>query len=85
MEMPQISLEIIQSTTVSIEDGKRFWENALDTMLKENPLLYQLLVVGGKNTMKDEEFNNGYQRGAALIYILLSRQVEAENMNEQWG
>ena len=85
MEMPQISLEIIQSTTVSIEDGKRFWENALDTMLKENPLLYQLLVVGGNNTIKGEEFNHGYQRGAALTYILLSRQVEAENMNEQWG
>ena len=85
MEMPQISLEIIQSTTVSIEDGKRFWENALDTMVKENPLLYQLLVVSGNNAMKDEEFNDGYQRGAALTYILLSRQVEAENMNEQWG
>ena len=85
MKMPQISLEIIQSTTVSIEDGKRFWENVLDTMLKENPLLYQLLVVGGNNTIKGEEFNDGYQRGAALTYILLSRQVEAENMNEQWG
>ena len=85
MKMPQVSLDIIHSTTVSIEDGKRFWDNTLDTMLNENPLLYQLLVVSGNNTMKDEEFNDGYQRGAALTYILLSRQVEAENMNEQWG
>ena len=85
MEMPQISLEIIQSTTVSIEDGKRFWENALDTMLKENPLLYQLLVVSGNNAIKSEDFKDGYQKGASLIYVLLSRQIEAENMNEQWG
>jgi hypothetical protein len=54
-------------------------------MLQENPLLYQLLVVSGNNTVKSEDFKDGYQKGAALTYILLSRQIEAENMNEQWG
>ena len=85
MKMPEVSLDIIHSTTVSIEDGKGFWENTLDTMLQENHLLYQLLVVSGNNTVKSEDFKDGYQKGAALTYILLSRQIEAENMNEQWG
>ena len=85
MKMPEVSLDIIHSTTVSIEDGKKFWENTLDTMLQENPLLYQLLVVSGNNAIKSEDFKDGYQKGASLIYVLLSRQIEAENMNEQWG
>ena len=57
----------------------------MSTMLEENPLLYQLLVVSQSTDMKTDEFNEGYIRGATLIYILLSHQVEAEDMNSKWG
>ena len=86
MKIPKVSLDILNSTTTSITDGKKhFWDNAIDTMKKENPLLYQLLVVSETNTTKGDEFQDGYKRGAALMYILLSRQAEADDMNEAWG
>ena len=85
MNIPKVSLDVLQSTTVSIEDSKEFWENAIDTMLAENPLLYQLLAVSETNHTKAPEFIDGYKRGASLIYILLSRQAEADNMNDAWG
>lgn len=85
MKIPKVSLDIINSTTISITDGKEFWNDAIDTMLEENPLLYQLLVVSETNTTKSQDFHDGYKRGAALIYILLSRQAEADDMNETWG
>ena len=85
MNIPKVSLDVLQSTTVSIENGKDFWENALNKMQKENPLLYQLLIVSETNATKSIEFSDGYKRGATLIYILLSRQAEAEDMNETWG
>ena len=85
MNMPKASLDVMQSTTVSIENNKDFWDNALDKMLKENPLLYQLLVVSNSSDNKSSEFRDGYKRGAILVYILLSRQAEADDMNEIWG
>ena len=85
MKIPKVSLDMINSTTMSITDGPDFWNDAIDTMFEENPLLYQLLVVGETNVTKTEDFHDGYKRGAALIYILLSRQAEADNMNDAWG
>ena len=85
MKMPQISLEIINSTTVSIVEDRDFWNKATETLLHDNPLLYQLLSVSDYNAIKGPDFNQGYKKGSTLTYILLSRQVEAENMNEQWG
>ena len=85
MEMPQISLEIINSTTVSIVEDRDFWNKATETLLHDNPLLYQLLSVNDSNTARGPDFNMGYKKGSTLTYVLLSRQVDAENMNEQWG
>lgn len=85
MKMPQISLEIINSTTVSIVEDRDFWNKATETLLHDNPLLYQLLSVSDSNTARGPDFNTGYKKGSTLTYILLSRQVDAENMNEQWG
>jgi len=85
MKIPKVSLEILSSTTASLTSNEEFWETAIQTMLKENPLLYQLLVVSESNVTKSKDFNDGYKRGAALIYILLSRQAEANEMNELWG
>jgi len=82
--IPKVSLDVVESTTASIIDNKDLWEKGLDKILQENPLLYQLLVVG-EMTAKSDDFKNGYQKGALLIYLLLSRQLEADNMNELWG
>ena len=85
MKIPKVSLDIMQSTTVSMTDNKDFWENAIDTMREENPLLHQLLIVSDSSDHKSSEFREGYTRAASLIYILLSRQAEADDMNEIWG
>jgi len=85
MKMPKVSLETMNSTTISMTNNKEFWESAIATMFKENPLLYQLLVVGEKNEQSTEDFTQGYKRGCLLMYILLSNQAEADDMNESWG
>ena len=58
MKIPKVSLDIINSTTMSITDGQDFWNDAIDTMFEENPLLYQLLVVGETNVTKTEDFHD---------------------------
>ena len=86
MKIPKVSLDIMHSTTVSITDDKDFWDNALDTMRIENPLLYQLLLVSNSSSSpKSSEYRSAYEKGATLVYILLSRQAEADDMNEMWG
>ena len=85
MKIPKVSLATMSSTTASLTNNEEFWESAIQTMYKENPLLYQLLVVGESNDNSTEDFNEGYKRGAVLIYTLLSNQAEADDMNESWG
>tara|TARA_Y100001938_G_C7896672_1_gene332512 strand:+ start:113 stop:370 length:258 start_codon:yes stop_codon:yes gene_type:complete len=85
MKIPKISLETMGSTTASLTNNKDFWEAAIDKIKAENPLLYQLLIVNETSVYKDEIFIDGYTRGAILTYILLSNQIEADEMNEVWG
>ena len=83
MEIPKVSLDVVESTTASIGDSEDFWKKALDRISQENPILYQLLIIG-ERSVRSDDFKNGYQKGALLIYLLLSRQMEAEDMNELW-
>ena len=84
MKIPKVSLDIISSTTASIDESNDFWKNILDRMFEENDLLYQLLAVS-EISDKNDDFKNGYQKGALLIYLLIAAQIEADDMNENWG
>ena len=84
MKIPKVSLDIISSTTASIDESNDFWKNILDRMFEENDLLYQLLAVS-EISDKNDDFKNGYQKGALLIYLLIASQIEADDMNESWG
>ena len=85
MKIPKVSLDTMNSATMSMSGNKKFWESAIKTMLEENPLLYQLLAVSEANERSTEDFIGGYKRGALLVYVLLSNQAEADDMNESWG
>jgi|LULM01.1.fsa_nt_gb hypothetical protein len=85
MKIPKVSLDTINSTTISMQEEKKFWSSAIGAMYDENPLLYQLLAVSESNEMSPEDFTDGYKKGALLIYTLLSKQAEADDMNESWG
>lgn len=85
MGMPIVSTEVIQSTSTSMAHArKQFWKTAIENMSRENPLVYQILTVSEASS-KSEDFKEGYKRGACLIYAVLSRQAEADEMNEIWG
>ena len=85
MGMPKVSTEVIQSTSASMAHGrKKFWEDVTDNMHIENPLIYQILTINEASS-RSAEFKEGYKRGACLIYAVLSRQAEADDMNEIWG
>lgn len=85
MGMPKVSTEVIQSTSASMAHArKKFWEDVTDNMRIENPLIYQILTINEASS-RQAEFKEGYKRGACLIYAILSRQAEADEMNEIWG
>ena len=85
MGVPEVSVDVVKSTSASMTHaGKKFWKDALHTMALDNPLLYQILTVNEASS-REATFKEGYKRGAALMYILISRQIEANEMNEVWG
>ena len=85
MKIPKISIDTITSTSASIIDNQQFWTDVANKISKENSLLHDLLIVTSKGEEKSHDFKDGYHKGACLIYILLSNQIEAEDMNELWG
>ena len=85
MKMPKVSLHTMTSTTASLTNNKDFWEVSIERMRSDNPLLYQLLIVSETSITKEGDFTEVYKRGLALIYTLLSNQIEADEMNELWG
>ena len=86
MSLPKVSIDIVSSTTTSMDHNKQeFWTEVTKRMFNDNPLIYQLLAVTERVENKSEALVEGYKRGACLIYALLSRQAEANEMNEIWG
>ena len=84
MEMPKVTLDLISSTSISMKRNKKFWDEESERILKENPILYRLLALTDKANSKSEDYKSGYKKGAALIYCLLSRQIEVDEMNSNW-
>ena len=84
MQIPQISIDTISSTTTSIEHNNKFWKDISDKIQIENPLLSQLITITSHGE-QNENYKAGYERGTLLMYFLLSSQLEANEMNQKWG
>ena len=84
MKMPEVNLDLIAATSVSMQRNKKFWDEEAEKILLENPLSYRLLNFTDRNSTKSDDYKAGYKKGAALIYCLISRQIEVDNMNDDW-
>ena len=84
MKMPEVNLDLIAATSVSMQRNKKFWDEEAEKILLENPLLYRLLNFTDRNSTNSDDYKAGYKKGAALIYCLISRQIEVDNMNDDW-
>ena len=84
MKMPEVNLDLIAATSVSMQRNKKFWDEEAEKILLENPLIYRLLNFTDRNSTKSDDYKAGYKKGAALIYCLISRQMEVDNMNDEW-
>ena len=72
MSLPKVSIDIVSSTTTSMDHNKQeFWTEVTKRMFNDNPLIYQLLAVTERVENKSEDFLEGYKRGACLIYACL--------------
>ena len=61
MSFTKVSIDIVSSITTSMEHNKQeFWTDVSKRMLKENPLIYQLLAVTERIDTKSEQFLEGY-------------------------
>ena len=85
MKMPEVNLDLIAATSVSMQRNKKFWDEEAEKILLENPLIYRLLNFTDTHSTKSDDYKAGYKKGAALIYSLISRQIEVDNMNKDWG
>ena len=68
MKMPEVNLDLIAATSVSMQRNKKFWDEEAEKILLENPLLYRLLNFTDRNSTKSDDYKAGYKKGAALIY-----------------
>ena len=84
MKMPEVNLDLIAATSVSMQRNKKFWDEEAEKKVLENPLIYRLLNFTDRNSTKSDDYKAGYKKGAALIYCLISRQIEVDNMNDDW-
>ena len=84
MKMHEVNLDLIAATSVSMQRNKKFWDEEAEKILLENPLIYRLLNFTDRNSTKSDDYKAGYKKGAALIYCLISRQIEVDNMNDDW-
>ena len=84
MKMPEVNLDLIAATSVSMQRNKQFWNEEAEKILLENPLVYRLLNFTDTNSTRSDDYKAGYKKGAALIYCLISRQIEVDNMNKDW-
>ena len=68
MSLPKVSIDIVSSTTTSMDHNKQeFWTEVTKRMFNDNPLIYQLLAVTERVEHKSEDFLEGYK--LSLIHI----------------
>ena len=52
MKMPEVNLDLIAATSVSMQRNKKFWDEEAEKILLENPLIYRLLNFTDRNSTK---------------------------------
>ena len=84
MTIPKINRELVErksKESLDIDKIKEAWVR----MSLENPYLFSAISDTVQSISTDTKVQNGFLKGAYLIWSLLNDQEEIDEMNENWG
>ncbi len=81
--LPSITKQLVESVRKSMKE-EDFIEEAWVDMLFENPELFSS-IVGYSKLLHLKSSQEAFLRGAFLSWVLLYKQDEVNDMNENWG
>jgi len=79
--IPKVSQDTIDSTLASMLEDEDFMSKTIEDIKTSNPILFSLLDMVS-NSEKSMEYIKGYIVGTTQFYSLISRQTEANLLNE---
>ena len=83
MSLPKVSKGVIASVRESMKQ-KGYIENKWENMIIDNEDMFRCISSSTK-VFKHRTEKESFLRGAFLVWNLLNSQIEADEMNEEWG
>ncbi len=87
MSIPKITRETMISVTTSMNHDEEYFESFLESIKKNNRMVYELIRIVHSASAEGNYKNSGdsYMRGVCTVYKLIESQMEADEMNRIWG
>ena len=84
MTIPRVSRELVETKAkeqLDIDAIKEAWVD----MALENPYLFSAVSNTSQAVSEERSVQNGFLKGAYLVWSLLKTQEQVNQMNEDWG
>lgn len=84
MTIPRVSRELVETKAkeqLDIDAIKEAWVD----MALENPYLFSAVSNTAQVISEERSVQNGFLKGAYLVWSLLKTQEQVNQMNEDWG
>ena len=84
MTIPRVSRELVETKAKQQLDIAKIKEAWIDMAL-ENPYLFSAVSNTAQAISEERSVQNGFLKGAYLVWSLLKTQEQVNQMNEDWG
>ena len=84
MTIPRVSRELVETKAKQQLDIAKIKEAWIDMAL-ENPYLFSAVSNTAQVISEERSVQNGFLKGAYLVWSLLKTQEQVNQMNEDWG
>ncbi len=84
MTIPRVSRELVETKAKQQLDIAKIKEAWIDMAL-ENPYLFSAVSNTAQVISEERSVQNGFLKGAYLVWSLLKTQEQVNQMNDDWG
>ena len=84
MTIPRVSRELVETRAKEKLDIDKIKEAWVDMAL-ENPYLFSAVSNTAQAISEERPVQNGFLKGAYLVWSLLKTQEQVNQMNDDWG
>jgi hypothetical protein len=84
MTIPRVSRELVETRAKEQLDIDKIKEAWIDMAL-ENPYLFSAVSNTAQAISEERPVQNGFLKGAYLVWSLLKSQEQVNQMNDDWG